>query len=196
MLSHFSHVWLFMTPWIVACQAPLSMGFSSQKYWSGLPCQLPGIFPTQGLNPYLLCLLHWQAGSLPPAPPGEPTCTRLLSRKVLPSELEELPIYMAQQRESIALSVLPPHPRYLDFCFTVLLHHKNHMWCLKKGSQIVEVIQTQWMRLYTGERSCHRIRMLDKIYRLIPTSLWTERFGPVLPRVWSLDQEHKYHLRS
>ena len=34
---------------------------------------LQGIFPTQGLNPYLLCLLHWQAGSLPLAPPGKPT---------------------------------------------------------------------------------------------------------------------------
>ena len=34
MLSHFSRVWLFMTPWTVACQAPLSMGFSGQEYWS------------------------------------------------------------------------------------------------------------------------------------------------------------------
>ena len=33
---------------------------------------LQGIFPTQGLNPRLLCLLHWQAGSLPLAPPGKP----------------------------------------------------------------------------------------------------------------------------
>ena len=42
------------------------MGFSRQEYWSGLPCPfLPqGIFLTQGLNPRLLCLLHWQAGSL------------------------------------------------------------------------------------------------------------------------------------
>ena len=38
MLSHFSHVQLFVTPWTVAYQAPLSMGFSRQEYWSGLPC--------------------------------------------------------------------------------------------------------------------------------------------------------------
>ena len=38
MLSHFSRVWLFATPWTVALQAPLSMGFSSQECWSGLPC--------------------------------------------------------------------------------------------------------------------------------------------------------------
>ena len=35
--SHFSHVRLLVTPWIVACQAPPSMGFSRQEYWSGLP---------------------------------------------------------------------------------------------------------------------------------------------------------------
>ena len=35
---HFSHVRLFVTLWTVACQAPLSMGFSRQDYWSGLPC--------------------------------------------------------------------------------------------------------------------------------------------------------------
>ena len=42
----------------VAHQAPLSMGFPRQKYWSGLPCPPPGIFPTQGLNLHLLRLLH------------------------------------------------------------------------------------------------------------------------------------------
>ena len=38
----------------------------------GLPFLLQGIFPTQGLNPCVLCFLHWQAGSLPLAPPGKP----------------------------------------------------------------------------------------------------------------------------
>ena len=88
-----------VTPWTVACQAPLSMAFSRQEDWSGLPstcrrgdgsgvtrwtvaCQAPmsmgfpgkntgvgchfllqGIFLTQGSNPHLLCLLHWQASS-------------------------------------------------------------------------------------------------------------------------------------
>ena len=41
MLSHFSHVHLFVTPWTVAHQAPLSMGFSKQEYWSGLPFPSP-----------------------------------------------------------------------------------------------------------------------------------------------------------
>ena len=53
-------VQLFVTPWTVAHQAPLSMGFPRQEYWSGLPFPLQGIFLAQGLNPHLLCLLHWQ----------------------------------------------------------------------------------------------------------------------------------------
>ena len=48
------------TPWTVAHQTHLSMGFSRQEYWSGMPALLQGIFPTQGLNLHLLRLLHWQ----------------------------------------------------------------------------------------------------------------------------------------
>ena len=44
---------------------------SSGKKWSGLPCPPPGDLPDQGPNPCLLCLLHWQACSLPLAPPGK-----------------------------------------------------------------------------------------------------------------------------
>ena len=46
------------TLWPVAHQVPLSIRFSRQEYWSGLPCPPPGIFPTQGSNLHLLCLLH------------------------------------------------------------------------------------------------------------------------------------------
>ena len=72
MLSCFSCVPLFATPWTVAPQAPLSMWFSRQEYWSGFHFLLQGIFPTQGSNPCFLPLLHWQAGSLPAEPPGKP----------------------------------------------------------------------------------------------------------------------------
>ena len=51
MLSHFSHVQLFSTPWSVAHQAPRSMGFSRQEYWSGLPCPPPGDLPDPGMGP-------------------------------------------------------------------------------------------------------------------------------------------------
>ena len=51
MLSLFSHVQLFATPWTVACQASLSLGFSRQEYWSGLPFPTPGDLPHPGIEP-------------------------------------------------------------------------------------------------------------------------------------------------
>ena len=50
MLSLFSHVQLFVIPWTVAHQAPLSMGFSRQEYWSGLPRPPPGDLPNPGFE--------------------------------------------------------------------------------------------------------------------------------------------------
>ena len=50
-LSSFSYVQLFMTPWTVAHQAPLSMGLSRQEYWSGLLFPPPGNLPDPGLEP-------------------------------------------------------------------------------------------------------------------------------------------------
>ena len=110
-----SRVRLLATPWTAAHQAPPSMVFSRQEYWSGVPLPSPacishlkscltlwdamdcsppgssvhgnspgkntgvgchalpqGISPTQGSNPYLLCLLYWQVDSLPLAPSGKP----------------------------------------------------------------------------------------------------------------------------
>ena len=50
MLSHFSHVRLFVNPWTVAYQAPLSMGFSRQGYWYGLPFPSQGDLPDPGIE--------------------------------------------------------------------------------------------------------------------------------------------------
>ena len=59
---------LFATPWMAARQAPLSMGFSRQEDWSGLPFLLQGIFPTQGSN---VGLPHCRQRLLPSEPPGK-----------------------------------------------------------------------------------------------------------------------------
>ena len=63
------HVQLFATPGTVAHQAPLSVGFSRQKYWSGYPVPSPGDLPNPGIKPGALAL---QADSLPYEPPGKP----------------------------------------------------------------------------------------------------------------------------
>ena len=54
MLSRFGHVQLFATLWTVALQAPLSMGFSRQEYWSGLPFASPGDLPGLEIKPISL----------------------------------------------------------------------------------------------------------------------------------------------
>ena len=64
-----SCVRLFATPWIVAHQAPLSVGFSRQEYWSGLPFPSPGDLPDQGIEPRSPVL---QADALTSEPPGKP----------------------------------------------------------------------------------------------------------------------------
>ena len=61
-LSRFSRVQLFVTPWIVAQQAPLSMGFYRQEYWSGWPCPLPGDLPDPGIKPASLMSLSLAGG--------------------------------------------------------------------------------------------------------------------------------------
>ena len=64
-----SHAWLFATPWTVAYQAPLSMEFSRQEYWSGSPFPSPGELPNPGIKPTSPAL---QADSLPAEPQEKP----------------------------------------------------------------------------------------------------------------------------
>ena len=71
-LSCFSRVQLFVTLQTVALQAPLSMAFSRQEYWGGLPCPPPEDLPDPGMEPVSLMSLALTAGSLPLAPPGKP----------------------------------------------------------------------------------------------------------------------------
>ena len=66
-LSHFSCVQLFVISWTVARQAPLSMGFSRQEYWSGLSFPPPGDLPDPGIEP------------VPPASPALQEDSLLLS---------------------------------------------------------------------------------------------------------------------
>ena len=67
-----------VTSWTVACQAPLSMGFSKQEYWSVLPFPSPGDLPNPGIKPRSPVL---QVDSLPTEPPGKPT-SRTVAKSV------------------------------------------------------------------------------------------------------------------
>ena len=68
-LSHLGCVQLFATPWTVAQKAPLSMEFSRQEFWSGLPFPSPEYLPNAGIK---LTFAALQADSLLSEPPGNP----------------------------------------------------------------------------------------------------------------------------
>ena len=70
--SRFSRVQLFVTLWAVAHEAPLFWDSAGKNIEVGCHALLQEIFLTQGLNPHLLHLLHWQVDSLPLVPPGQP----------------------------------------------------------------------------------------------------------------------------
>ena len=85
---HWGHEWkslsrvrFLVTPWTVAHQALLSMGFPQARILEWV-CRalVQGIFPTQGSNLHLLCLLHWQVSSSPLAPPGRRNASLLTAK--------------------------------------------------------------------------------------------------------------------
>ena len=91
MLSCFSHVQFFATPWTVACQATLSIGLSRQEYWSGSPCPPPGDLPDHRdwtHISYACCTGKWVP--LPLVPPQKPamqeTQVQSLGQKDTPGE--------------------------------------------------------------------------------------------------------------
>ena len=74
-LSHdqwLSHVWLFVTLWAVAHQAPLSVEMFRQEYWSGLPFPTPGDLPNPGTEPVSLVSPALAGGLFTTKPPGKP----------------------------------------------------------------------------------------------------------------------------
>jgi hypothetical protein len=70
----------FTTPWTVADQAPLSMGFPRREYWSGFPFPSPGDLLNPGMK---LKSPAWQADSLPPSHQGSPQYQNCIQAKLL-----------------------------------------------------------------------------------------------------------------
>ena len=68
MLSCFSHVQLFVNPWTAACEAPLSVGFPRQEFWTGWPCHLPGDLRDPGIKPTSALAGGFSTAELPGKP--------------------------------------------------------------------------------------------------------------------------------
>ena len=135
-------VWLFATPWTNSHQAPLSMEFSRQEYWSGLPFPTPEdlhngvgcrfllqeIFPNQELNPWLLRLLHcrfftyWATWE---APPGDLATNYSKLWQVFRFFLFW---WGKQERRKPFINVIHKqiHPRLFYHCWFKCRHHLHH----------------------------------------------------------------------
>ena len=107
------------------CSLPgsLFMGFSRQDTGVCYHALLRGIFPTQGLNPHHLCLLHWQVGSLPLAPPGK-------SAKGLRNIINQL--HLMDIQRTLHLTTV----EYMFFCCAYESHQTDHMLEKKNKPQI------------------------------------------------------------
>ena len=86
-MKSLSRVRLFAIPWTVAHQAPQSIEFSRQEYWSGLPFPSPGGLPNPGIEPRSLAL---QADALPSEPPGKPLSIRRDTIKLLEENIGKM----------------------------------------------------------------------------------------------------------
>ena len=121
-----------MTLWNVAQQAPLSMGFSRQEYYSGLPCPPTADLPNQGSNSCLLSLL--QAGSLPLALPRKQSLNSSLLFVSFPVLLKR-----------ILFNVL----FNLSFIFHGQVNLNNKVNCYQRAFQVA-----QWLRIRLPSRRC------------------------------------------
>ena len=141
MLSHSSHVQLFVTPWTVVLQAPLFMGFSKQEYWSGLPCPPPGDLPRPGIEPVSPAL---QLDSYPTEPPGKPLFALCFSQVELLNSWPAVP-------SPTSMSNLLYRSRYLVGFSSCFHHHKYHVkssWILSfQDSFLPLIIQYQVSRV-------------------------------------------------
>ena len=116
----------YVTPWTVACQAPLSMGFlcPGQDMEHFL---LQGIFLTQGSNP---CLLHWQADSLPLSHQGSSTCT--LPMRKPRSEEKNWPVIQPMGAKGLDMQSLELSLLFFilcQHCLNIYIYMCNLWWC-------------------------------------------------------------------
>ena len=112
-MKSLSHVRLFATPWTVACQAPLSMGFSRQECWSGLPFPSPGDLPDPGIGPRSPAL---QADALPSEPQGISIISDLQITPLMAEseeDLKSLLMKVKKESENVGLKLRIPKTKIM-----------------------------------------------------------------------------------
>ena len=137
--SCFSCIQLFVTLWSVACQAPLSTGFSKQEYWSGLPCLLPGGLPDPGIETVSVYVSCIAGDSLPNEPLGKPRYVYLqliqfIVQQKITQRCKAIILQLKIYKYSIQVSVL--------FLLYILKKHINMYVCNHSIIKIFKLVTT------------------------------------------------------
>ena len=176
-LEWLSHDWLFVTPWTLAHLAPLSMGFSSQDYWSGLPFPPPGDLAGPGIGP------------IPPALAGGffTSCTTCVSD--IPGERTGIPLSSFLPLRWIFLSPSWPYWRFGSLCVLTSCSWSvwsscicwKHVWVLW-----VAPPPHRWdVQPWAGTRKLENLHLMDRKTKsllsncLLPAHQW---------------RKHRYHI--
>ena len=132
-LEDFSHVQFFATLWTMALQAPLSMGFSRQEYWSGLLCSPPGDLPHQGMEPASLTSPTLEGRFFPTEPPGKLSDIKYIHSVVQPSPSSPGLVHLPQLKFCPTKPELPITRLLLapgDHTMTFYLYEFHYSECL------------------------------------------------------------------
>ena len=130
-----------VTLWIVACQAPLSMGILQETIleWVAMPCSRGSSRRRQGLNPRLLGLLQWQEGSLPLVPPGKPLVVYYCITNHPKWDHSGLLFLMILWVDWAQLGCSSPDGAAEDICTAALSWELNWAWNIQDGFPLSRV---------------------------------------------------------
>ena len=152
-----SHVWLFVTPWNVGYSAPLSMEFSRQECWSGLPFPPPESLPKPEIESASLMSPALAGRFCILAPPGKPLCSVQFSHSVVSHSLQshglqmpgfpvlhQLPELAQTHAHRISEAILPPHPLLCISppAFNISQHQGLFQW-VSSSHQVAKTLELQ-----------------------------------------------------
>ena len=157
--------------WTVTLQAPLSMGFSRQEYWSGLPCPPPGDLPKTEIKPS--SLMSPALDSLPLVPPGKPTKEMVLSSKTKRGFFENTLIWFFHKFLSNLLIVLNS-PIWNSFLIIIYVQDvftpPFHYWVVIQTSCVLHRFELAFLsntlELSSRDYNHHFVNMAGKICRV------------------------------
>ena len=172
---------LFETLWTIVCQAPSSMGFSRQEYWSGLLYPPPGDLLNPGIKPILLCLLHEQTGSLPLVPPGKPVKGWQQTGEKWGGYTSGLHI-QGETRGLSAYHFLSLHPLKINSLTSIctIWHLSSTFPILLVYSSILPMFKSQWPSFFPweaelfflGASACTISCALDSLHMIWMSPFW------------------------